>query len=130
MVDLSHLPAAGTYFFWNVWLNAMLAIFIRLNKQDAVRLPPWLECRHVLFCRLVVSKHEELYPLTAPYKQRADRAAGHEDDQQDATGACKRQGHREGRRAKHVCAGRGCCSKPGQGSCRQEVEHRARHTRA
>lgn len=27
---------AGTYFFWNVWLNAMLAIFIRRNKQDAV----------------------------------------------------------------------------------------------
>ena len=27
----------GTYFFWNVWLNAMLAIFIRLDKQHAVR---------------------------------------------------------------------------------------------
>ncbi len=31
----------GTYFFWNVWLNAMLAIFMRLNKEDAVRLNRW-----------------------------------------------------------------------------------------
>lgn len=26
----------GSYYFWNVWLNAMLAVYMRLNKQDAV----------------------------------------------------------------------------------------------
>ena len=26
----------GCYFFWNVWLNAMLSVYMRLNKEDAV----------------------------------------------------------------------------------------------
>ena len=29
----------GSYFFWNVWLNAMLAIFVRLNKEAGVPTP-------------------------------------------------------------------------------------------
>ena len=34
--DFMAIMVIGPYFFWNVWLNAMLAIFMRLNKQDAV----------------------------------------------------------------------------------------------